>query len=124
MAKVLVCNALNTSDYDVIDGKDCITYWREKKHRLKVTWCRACHNPNSDEDAIVGGHVMTVFGTPHIYITPIHDSCNKLQKKLDAFPVDESDLVPVPKDQETAILNDPVNVEERARQKAENVRYE
>lgn len=41
---------------------------------------------------------------PHVYITPIHDACNKQRSDLPYFKVKLSNLVQVPKDDEEKIL--------------------
>ena len=108
----IVCNALNTADYDKIEGKDCIDYWKEKKPGIKVHICPACNKPLGDED-VVGGHVIDFLSSsPHVYITPLHDACNKRRGDLPFFKVKLGNLVQVPKDDEEKILAMHENIEE------------
>ena len=52
-----VCNALNTSDYDMIDGMDCIDYWSVSKNE-KARYCRVSRKEETPDDKLVGGHVI------------------------------------------------------------------
>ena len=112
MSDIYVCNALNTEEYDKIEGKSCIDYWCEKTGGLWF-YCRACHSLIEPSNGIVGGHVIDFLSeTPHIYITPIHDICNKRKGELPYFLVAENDLVRIPKaDEEQKILNDEENIQ-------------
>ena len=60
---------------------------------------------------------MTVFGEPHVYITPIHEKCNKKKGNLPAFEVEMCDLISIPEEQEEAILGMEENKREIERQK-------
>lgn len=104
--KVTVCNAVNTSDYDIIDGKTCIEYWLDK--RTLPVFCPVCHKQLKKEDA-VGGHVINLFGKKHVFITPMHGACNSKKEKAAFFKVHEPDLVKIPKEDEQKILKDPEN---------------
>jgi hypothetical protein len=111
MAKKLVCNALNTSKYDSIDGMSCIDYWCNTHNQNSAEFCRACGERAKDGDDIIGAHVMSLNETPrHVYIVPMHRSCNSKQADLGSFEVDEYNLSSVPSTQENKILNDPDNV--------------
>ena len=125
MAKKLVCNALNTSDYDVIEGMSCIDYWCKTHNQSNAEICRACGKRAKDDDEIIGAHVMSLNETPrHVYVVPMHRSCNSRQAGLGSFEVDEFNLSIVPANQEKKILNDPENVNLRADLLAENILLE
>lgn len=114
-----VCNALNTTDYDQIDGLDCIDYWSEKRNE-PARFCRVSHKEGTPGNKLVGGHVITIDkGTPHVYIVPMLSSYNAMKENLPAFFVDDESLVEVPRDQEQKILSDPDNIKEIERQKNE-----
>lgn len=101
---ITVCNALNTAGYDKIDGKDCIDFWKDNKPRVNVEICPACGKLLADEDA-VGGHVIEFLPpSPRVYITPIHDACNKKRGELPYFKVKLGNLVQVPPIDEQEIL--------------------
>ena len=117
---IKVCNALNTSDYDEINGMDCLEYWAQEKN--EQPWiCRCSGRIETKDDRLVGGHVISIDNyTPHVYIVPMLSSYNSMKNNLKAFNVDESSLVRVPADQERKILMDPANVKEIKRQKAKS----
>lgn len=110
MSTIWVCNALNTAEYDKIEGKPCIDYWLKKTSGLWF-YCRACRSMIEPNNNIVGGHVIDFLsGKPHVYITPIHDRCNKQQGNLPYFSVSENDLVRIPDSGiEAKILDDDAN---------------
>ena len=111
MNAIYVCNALNTVDYDTIEGKPCIDYWCEKTSGLWF-YCRACHSWIEPSNPVVGGHVIDFLSeTPHVYITPIHDRCNKQRETLPYFFVSPTDLVRIPNpEEEQKILSDEDNI--------------
>ena len=112
-----VCNALNTSDYDMIDGMDCIDYWSVSKNE-KARYCRVSRKEETPDDKLVGGHVITFNAlVPHVYIVPMLSSYNARKEKLESFDVDENSLVRVPEEQERKILSDPANIAEIKRRK-------
>ena len=111
-----VIQAVNTQDYDSIDGLSCIAYWkRENPYSADpIRYCRATLAPATPQDAIVGGHVIGIKnGTPHVYITPILNSVNA-SGNPEIFGVDERDLVRVPDEHEQAILADNDNRHKRS----------
>ena len=68
--------------------------------------CRAKHNGDEPNSPIVGGHVIGFMeDIPHVYIVPMHSSCNLKKQNLDPFRVFRYDLIRVPYPDERAILN-------------------
>lgn len=110
---IKVCNALNTSDYDEIEGMNCIDYWDE--HVLNRTCdrdiCRKSKNPASEDDIIVGAHVIGYKDQRlGVFIVPILKSYNGKKGNLEPFCVDEDDLVRIPnREDERKILLDKDN---------------
>ena len=96
--KILVVNALNTSDKTPPAGyASWIDFWNSKKG-LKATKCRNCGKQTSD---LVGSHVQHVreeggkyYRVPGLYITPLCYECNHPENDK-AFWVDSEDLVSV-----------------------------
>ena len=128
-----VCNALETTEFDQIalhnrkNGKtvvmSCIQYWKlmrkEKGLSPMANYCRHCRRRMSDpENPIVGGHVIGFLHmSPRVYITPMLKGCNSAGSNLPYFKVRLSDLIPVPKNDNDAILAKKENKEEIDRQK-------
>lgn len=113
---IKVCNAINTSDYDKIEGKDCIDYWDE--HAIHRTCdrdiCRKSKEKASEDDSIVGAHVIgyTSQGL-RVFIVPILKSFNDKKGNLEPFEVEENDLVRIPNEEdERKILLDKENQEQ------------
>lgn len=101
-----VIQAANTSEFDNIDGMSCIDYWDNNAPNKQETirFCRATGDSGTEEDRIVGGHVLGFDGdVPHVYITPILSSVNTSENPL-TFDVDVSDLIQVPIEDERAII--------------------
>ena len=116
---IKVIQAVNTSEYDVINGCSCIEYWTKNISGRDSSTCRATGRQETLNDSIVGGHVIGIINnTPHVYIVPILNSVNVSEDPM-TFDVDESDLVQVPFHDEQIILNDPQN---RIRKKMLNAR--
>ena len=106
---IKVINAANTTAYDTIDGMSCIDYWRRACPRADSSFCRAKHEQGTEDDIIVGGHVISVDNLePHVFITPILRSVNN-DEYYPPFDVSCVDLVRVPLEMERAILSDPDN---------------
>lgn len=107
MSKIRVLQAVNTSDYDNIQGRSCIDYWSDNAtNNRDANYCRATDERGDEDNPIVGGHVIAVInGRPHIYITPILNNVN-LTRDPAIFKVDTEDLAQVPTDDENAILAD------------------
>lgn len=106
-----VYQAVNTSEYDNINGMSCHEYWKRNNPHVKdsICFCRATSEYGTEDDPIVGGHVIGLDnGEPHVYITPILNSVNK-KNDPKIFNVDEVNLVQVPTDDEKAILSDKEN---------------
>lgn len=118
MDKLVVCNALNTSPYDIIDGMSCLEYWQHHRPFLNIQKCRACGKVGTEDNPIVGGHVISILGGErHVFITPIHEKCNLKRGKLFPFVVYASNLYPIPAEDEKRILADEDNVNEIKRQR-------
>lgn len=101
---VCVCNAIKTTKFDRPNGMSCIEYWCNQKPDVEVTICPACHKEMLSED-IAGGHVIDYLnGSPHVFITPIHNECNTMKLKRGSFFVNVAHLVRVPTEDEKAIL--------------------
>ena len=108
---VKVCQAVNTTNYDTINGDSCINYWNNNapNDRQAILMCRATSGNDSEDDPIVGGHVIGINNHyPHVYIVPILRSVNTSGNPR-IFSVEEEDLVQVPTNQENAILADREN---------------
>ena len=106
-----VIQAVNTSNYDHINGRNCIDYWRSQRPYNRSGYCRATNRLPQGTDSIVGGHVIGYEnGFPHVYITPILSSVNT-ERNIITFNVVETDLVRVPLQDERAIMSDPENRE-------------
>lgn len=109
--KIWVCNALDTEDYDRPDGMgSCLEFWKREQDKTLFPAdpdiCRVRHNNGIPSSPIVGAHVIGFMeGKPHVYIVPMHDSCNLKKQSLEPFRVLRSDLVRVPNLDERAILN-------------------
>ena len=113
MSKIVVCNAANTSEFDKIGGKSCIKYWDEHTPNKteSIRFCRATYKYGTEEDPIIGGHVLAILGgKPRVFITPILKSYNTANDPK-GFSVSTDDLVPVPAADEQAILNMKGNVD-------------
>ena len=111
MSKIKVCQAANTSDFDLINGISCLNYWQMKSPNLQepICYCRAKRKEGTADDPLVGGHVIGLIGgVPHIFITPILNSVN-VSDEPRVFEVNMDDLVRVPNEDELAILADNEN---------------
>ena len=111
MSKIKVIQAVNTSDYDQIDGLSCIKYWENNTpyRQESVRYCRATLHYATETDSLVGAHVIGIVdGQPHVYITPILSSVNT-SNDPESFMVDTKDLVRIPLKDEQAILLDRAN---------------
>ena len=107
--RLWACNALNTSDYDTIEGQSCIDFWLSHKNGRRIVLCPVCHDLLKKSEA-VGGHVIVFDGKDnYVCITPMHSDCNTKREKAGPFEVLEADLVRVPEEDEEAILADPDN---------------
>lgn len=108
--KIWVCNALDTEDYDHPDGMgSCMEYWEREQNKkpypADASYCRANHQDSAPNSPIEGGHVIGFMEQkPHVYIVPIHKSCNLLKHNLEPFRVFRSDLIRVPYKDERDIL--------------------
>ena len=106
---IKVIQAVNTSEYDVINGCSCIEYWTKNKSGRDSSTCRATGRQGTLNDSIVGGHVIGIINNiPHVYIVPILNSVNASDNPL-MFDVEENDLLQVPCNDEQEILNDSMN---------------
>ena len=108
-----VVHALKTSDFDEIEGKNPIDYWRDKHPGRDVEICPACGRKmkptGREEDSVVGGHVLVRLNhQDHVCITPVCHSCNSKGSPI-PFRVARTSLVEVPKTDEKAILAMPEN---------------
>ncbi len=111
MIMMRVIQAVNTSNYDQINGRSCIDYWCTQRPFRRSDYCRVTNKIPQGTDSIVGGHVLGYEnGSPHVYITPILSSVNK-EHRIITFNVTDTDLVRVPLADEKAILSDPENKE-------------
>ena len=91
MTKVI--NAVKTEDYDIIEGKSPIQYWRDDPRTNNEMVCRNC----GSHENIGGGHVIGhIDGDYHICITPLCQNCNNQRESLPTFDVQSIDLVRIP----------------------------
>lgn len=113
---IKVFNAINTSDYDKIEGKDCIDYWDDNviDRTYDRNVCRKSKEKASEDDSIVGAHVIgyTSQGLG-VFIVPMLKSNNNKKENLEPFEVEENDLVRIPNEEdERKILLDKENQEQ------------
>lgn len=110
---IKVFNAINTSDYDKIEGKDCIDYWDDNviDRTYDRNVCRKSKEKASEDDIIVGAHVIGYKDQRlGVFIVPILKSYNGKKGNLEPFCVDEDDLVRIPnREDERKILLDKDN---------------
>ena len=87
---IQVFSALESKDYDSIDGKDCRRWWEDttgkKFSRCMTGQCRDQYGKHVENVADVGGHVIDLATGTHVYIVPMCSSCNN-RKDLSSFSV-------------------------------------